>query len=214
VRPAGCSVGIEVSHDSGRTWTSFAGGFNARLDRVESNPSRPDFIVVSVSPGDFVPVGGLTRSTDGGTTWSPLSSDVQAIIFLGTIAPDNPSVVIGGRWLGGVVRSADSGDTWTVVNSGGFGEFIFAKASAETGTFAVYAIGLGGLWQSLDIGTTWSPISGALPPGGYGGYDLSASADRDKLFIVGGDGHLYEREIAVPTVEGIRSPSTPSVSGR
>jgi hypothetical protein len=82
--------------------------------------------------------GGIWKTTDGGTTWAPLT-DQMFSISMGAVAmdPTNPSILYGGSGNlfdggaaftkgAGIYRSADAGQTWSIVDGGYFGT-IFAN---------------------------------------------------------------------------------------
>jgi photosystem II stability/assembly factor-like uncharacterized protein len=72
--------------------------------------------------------GGVWKTTDGGSNWSPLTDSVPAAQTMGVVAldPTNPLIVyagVGGWYCcaggGGIYRSADGGQTWSVLNPNG-----------------------------------------------------------------------------------------------
>ena len=88
-----------------------------RIHDIEALPNDPATIYVASA------AGGLWKTTNKGTTWTPLFQD-QAVSTFGdvTIAPSNPEIVWVGTgeqnnrqsssWGNGVYRSADGGRTW------------------------------------------------------------------------------------------------------
>ena len=77
--------------------------------------------------------GGIWKTTDGGTTWVPLT-DQMFSISMGAVAmdPTNPNILYGGSGNlfdggaaftknAGIYRSADAGLTWSIVDGGYFG---------------------------------------------------------------------------------------------
>jgi hypothetical protein len=119
--------------------------------------------------------GGVWRTTDGGTTWSPLTDD-QATLFMGSIAiaPSDPSVIYAGTgeannstnsFYGlGVLKSTDGGVTWTLQdNNGAFdrrtiGKIVVDPGDANTVFAMVSNPGTNGLAPT--------PGSGSRPTGG------------------------------------------------
>lgn len=89
-----------------------------RIHDIEALPNDPATIYVASASG------GLWKTTNKGTTWTPLFQD-QAVSTFGdvTIAPSNPEIVWVGTgeqnnrqsssWGNGVYRSLDGGRTWT-----------------------------------------------------------------------------------------------------
>ncbi len=127
--------------------------------------------------GDFRgPGSGLFKSTDGGTTWRPLSEglptwdgDRLGRIGIG-IAPSQPSrlfLVVEARTTSGIYRSDNAGESWTRVNSD---ERVVARPSDAsdirvhpTNPDIVFVPTIV-TWKSTDGGRTFTAIRGA--PGG------------------------------------------------
>ena len=95
-------------------------GMSGRVTAIEAVASNPDIVYAGTASG------GLWKSTDGGTTWTPIFDD-QPVHSIGSIAidQDNPDVIWVGTGEGnprnsqnagdGVFRSMDGGRTWTRV---------------------------------------------------------------------------------------------------
>lgn len=145
------------------TW-NFLGpsGFNGPQSRVLALASDPrnDSVIYLASPG-----GGVWKTMDGGTTWSPqldgaLSPQVCSLV----IDPQSPDVVYLGtgddqspRPDQGVARSADGGRNWT------FGprftdQAVCAIAVDPLNSSRVLAGSAEGLFVSLDAGTSWTSV--------------------------------------------------------
>ncbi|MFW6192289.1 MAG: WD40/YVTN/BNR-like repeat-containing protein [Gemmatimonadota bacterium] len=89
-----------------------------RIHDVEALPDDPSTLYVATASG------GLWKTTNQGTTWTPLFDD-QPVSTFGdvAIAPSDPSVVWAGTgeqqnrqstsWGNGVYRSTDGGESWT-----------------------------------------------------------------------------------------------------
>jgi photosystem II stability/assembly factor-like uncharacterized protein len=95
-------------------------GMSGRVTAIEAVVSNPDIVYAGTASG------GLWKSTDGGTTWTPIFDD-QPVHSIGSIAidQDNPDVIWVGTGEGnprnsqnagdGVFRSMNGGRTWTRV---------------------------------------------------------------------------------------------------
>lgn len=101
--------GVYVSHDRGETWTRtlYVSEYTGAIDLV-IDPTNPDILLAAMwererRAWDFVESGngsGIYRSTDGGMTWSNVSSDGSGVPHgegLGRIGlaifPGDPSIV-------------------------------------------------------------------------------------------------------------------------
>src|SRR5215469_11952902 len=134
--------------------------------------------------------GGVWKSTDGGTTWNPLT-DQQPSLAVGAIAvlPGPPDTIYVGTGEGnnecdssygkGILKSSDGGKTWTQLGGATFDGLSFTRIAVEPNNPAVLyaatsfgftngaagecfpvAKATAGLYKSSDAGLTWAPLSG------------------------------------------------------
>ncbi len=140
---------------------------------------------IAIDPRDqstwYVAVGSgnLWKTTNAGTTWTPVFDD-QGSYSIGcvTIDPNNPSVVwvgtgenVGGRHVGygdGVYRSRDGGATWERVGLE-TSEHVAKIVVDPRDSDVVYVAAQGPLWsaggerglyRTIDGGVTWQKILG------------------------------------------------------
>lgn len=131
-------------------------------------------------------VGGVWGTSDGGTTWTPLT-DSEVSLSMGSIAidPTNTQTIYAGTgeqdylnsyYGAGILKSTDGGSSWTQLGQASFlGPFSASAGGAYIGSIAIDAKtgyifagvlengGTGsGIYESKDAGTTWSvSLSGA-----------------------------------------------------
>ncbi|GEM_PF-2286440 len=138
-------VGVERSVDNGATWTTVlpnssipsSAGFEFGAIGLYPGASAAT-TTLYVSVGSWTGYVGMWKSTDGGTSWSRLTSvpyfTGQDYAYNGSstgdsgdqswydnvvaVDPSNPDVVLAGGET--VVESADGGKTWHNMNGGGF----------------------------------------------------------------------------------------------
>lgn len=159
------------STDAGADWTSIpVPGYLLAID-----PQSPSTL--------YAAFPGLSRSTDGGATWTTMNATVpsNAItlavdpVTLGTLYAANDK----GGIYGGLLKSTDAGVTWTAVNHGlpqtaaSPPIFISAITIAPSGTLYVGEWGRG-LFRSTDAGASWAPINRGLPVNRFSGHDAGA----------------------------------------
>ena len=123
--------------------------------------------------------GGIWKSTNGGTTWTPLT-DTTANLIIGCIAidPTNTNIIYAGTGEGyynvdalrgvGILKSTDAGASWTVlknfINSSGSNYYYFINkiviAPNNPNTlFAALSAYDAGIWKSTDAGASWMKIT-------------------------------------------------------
>jgi len=142
-----------------------------RIVDFAGHPSRPfTFYVASAS-------GGLWKTTNNGTTFSPIFDD-QSVISIGDVAlaPSDPEVVWVGTgeannsrsayWGDGVYKSTDGGKTWShmgLKESHHVGRILIHPRNPDI----VYVAALGhlysfneerGLYKTTDGGKTWDKV--------------------------------------------------------
>jgi photosystem II stability/assembly factor-like uncharacterized protein len=220
VHPPDCSAAIDVSLGAGRTWNQVFVDQAVPLAAVASSVRDPTTVLALSGTSSWNPHGaGIFRSTDGGSTWSNSPPGGSRSGFLsGAIAPDDPSFAIASAFNVGTIVSTDAGGTWVHANDSVLLSLTFARSDPETPGLALYARTTpyhpSQIVRSRDRGLTWEPFSEGLPEIYVEELSLTASADGRALYVVGDDGHLYERAIGAPAVDVISSPSPAPISHR
>ena len=135
-------------------------------------PGHPDAIYVATAGG------GVFKSTNQGTSWTPIFDRVDAMMSIGDIAvaPSNPAVVWVGTgeannrqsssWGDGVYKSVDAGETWTragLADTRHVGRIVIHPSNPDV----VYVAAAGHLWgpnaergvfKTTDAGRTWTKV--------------------------------------------------------
>ena len=143
------------------TYTSLDGGANFTkwsqwyVNPGASNYSHADVHFATFNEGNIYLCtdGGLSVSTDDGTSWNTrLSSGIDAFQFIGVDAPPDFSYIIGGTQDNGVQRSSMGTSLWTQTRNGDGGITRIPSGSPQT----VYSeAALPSLSKSTDGGQTW-----------------------------------------------------------
>jgi photosystem II stability/assembly factor-like uncharacterized protein len=157
---------------------------------VDIDPSDPDVVYATMLEGRQGPwengawsgPGGVFKSTDGGTTWKPLTKGLPDPVGNAeiTIAPSNPKRIYayatgaGGGGRGGagggpannpIYRSDDAGETWTAVsNDTRVGTSNEASICVDPKNPDWLIVTSQVTYKSEDGGKSWIPFKGA--PGG------------------------------------------------
>jgi len=188
---------IDLAFDPGDAQTIYASLWSTR---------RPPW---SVYPPSYGPGGGLYKSTDGGSTWQPLTSGLpsEGVGRIGiAVAPSNRSRVyaIVDSKDGGLYRSDDAGATFTKTSGDpriwGRGWY-FGKVAVDPKNADLLYVSNTGVYRSRDGGRTFGePFKGS--PGGDDYHQLWIHPDDGNRMILGGD------QGAVISVDGLQEHPT------
>jgi len=160
------------SHDEGETWEAGGHAEMQALD-LEVDPQNPSTLYAAG-------FGGIVKSTDAGTTWTPLPlpggnafySDID-------IAPSSPSTLYAagndGDFNTIFLRSQDGGATWMRLSL--FNRDLKPPALAVDPLVAttVYSTDDGFVLRSTDAGETWSAVSDVVDSNTIHPIEIAAS---------------------------------------
>jgi photosystem II stability/assembly factor-like uncharacterized protein len=209
--------GVFRSSDGGATWQQvlFKDDNTGAVD-VMLDPANPETVFAVLWAARQAPweIGsswtlsasnGLYKSTDGGTTWRPITAGLPgAADGLGRIglgaaasAPGRLYAVLGAKRGGGLYRSDDAGEQWQLVNHddrlwGRDGDFNEVKVD-PTNPDVVYVANVV-TWKSTDGGRSFTGWRGA--PGGDDYHRLWINPADPKVILLAGD------QGAIVTVNG------------
>jgi photosystem II stability/assembly factor-like uncharacterized protein len=158
------SLDADIAHPvTGSSWqnlgpTNFAG----RVSAVAVDPTNTAVIYRGTAGG------GVWKTTNGGTTWKPLTDDLGNLsIGAVAVAPSKPQTVYVGTGEGalgidgidgiGFIRSTDGGATWTLPVSVLAAKF-FDLNVHPTKPDELLAATSAGIQKSTDGGSTWKSV--------------------------------------------------------
>lgn len=175
--------GIWKTTNSGASWTDVSPNFASlaitTLAYCEGTPNT-----IYAGSGEYIASSftaingdGMFKSTDGGDTWSSLSSTSNNALWQSVtrviVHPTNPDIVLAstapntwGNFTSNIMKSTDGGASWTSVFSASSGaiEQIVADPTDFT---KMYAAQNGvGILGSTDSGESWELISNGMSPDG------------------------------------------------
>src|SRR5262245_55289776 len=212
--------GVYQSRDGGSTWQQvlFKNNDLGAID-VAFDPADPQHLYASlwatrrppwsVYPPSNGPGSGLYKSTDGGSTWQPLTAGLptEGVGRIGVaVAPGNRNRVyaIVDAKDGGLYRSDDAGATWAKASADrriwGRGWY-FGKVIVDPKNPDLLYISNTGVYRSRDGGRTFGePFKGS--PGGDDYHQLWIYPDDGNRMILGGD------QGAIISVDGLQDHPT------
>ena len=182
---------VEYSSDGGNTW-SVTGHLSSSSGRVS----------IAVTPADanrlYVWVagtgGGFYKSTNGGTSFSPVTSPVSLASPYGyydhvlNVSTTNPNVVYAGGMK--LAKSTDGGNSWTVVGDwSGWPSPDYLHADQKDIEFfpsngnVVLSCNDGGIFKSVNGGQSWIDISDGIVVPQY--YRLGCAATDASVIYTG-----------------------------
>jgi photosystem II stability/assembly factor-like uncharacterized protein len=181
--------GIYKSTDFGDTWTLLLSttGTSSFGDvmKLAADPSGNIYAATKdykygYGVGHYTAAGGLFKSTDGGTSWTEISSATFTTNYFNPtdVLPISSTTIlyavnVNGSTLGGIYRTTDGGTSWNLISSGlptsNYRRITFAQDPSTANT--VYAAfestdlsaggdaGLKGIYKTTDAGVTWNQLT-------------------------------------------------------
>jgi len=181
--------GVYKSTDFGDTWnllssttgtSSFGDVMKIAADPTGNVYAATKDIKFSYGVGHYTTSGGLFKSTNGGTSWTEISSaNIATNYFNPTdVLPISSTTIlyavnVNGSNLGGIYRTTDGGTNWTLITSGlptsNYRRIAFAQDPNSANTvFAVFEstdlstggdAGLKGIYKTTDAGASWIQLT-------------------------------------------------------
>jgi photosystem II stability/assembly factor-like uncharacterized protein len=150
--------GLRKTEDAGATWTTV--NVAAELEAVVSmavDPAAPSTVYASTqAPLPVYPfTGGLYKTTDGGTTWTRITTLPSATVYaLAVIAQPAPRVFAATHQ--GIYCSPDGGARWVLV--GAAGRPVEAITFSADHPLVAYAFSDEIVFRSGDAGDSWQAV--------------------------------------------------------
>jgi len=200
--------GVAKSVDSGETWELTGSSPNALAVAVD--PLNPSVLYASIQiqpappapnqPGALPtgPTGFLSKSTDGGATWTDLRNGLPSGWYAGKLVVDPQTAgriyALGSYNSAGVYRSDDGGAHWIAIASGLPDWPVNALEIDPTNPSVLYAgSSAGGLYRSVNAGASWSVVAGmsipavtsiAIDPANPGNVYAGAVSNPQDVFVM------------------------------
>ena len=177
---ANCGV-VPLSYSPSDPWNPISGNLcSGRVTSIATDPSNPNTLYLGSASG------GVWKSTDGGSSWTPLTDslyplavgsiavDLNGVVYVGTGEGNNN---VDGHFGEGILKSSDGGITWVRKGVDTFSGLAFTKiivnpqnrnvlmaatnyasyGGTTTNMLAQNANGnVPGVYVSRDSGNTWA----------------------------------------------------------
>ncbi|PZQ10688.1 MAG: hypothetical protein DI564_15305 [Rhodanobacter denitrificans] len=190
------ALGLVVSDDAGRTWTSRTSGIDsASIEAVSIDPRRPTTLLAALS------AGGVRISTDQGANWDSADAGLSSTAVRALTRHPVLDDVVYAATDAGLHRSDDQGRTWQPV-SGAVGRFsalaidtaLPQRMTALRNGAIVFSADGGETWQSMfpdaraiEASPAGGPVYALLWGSGSAHTVMRAPAHGQTFEIVGGD---------------------------
>lgn len=185
---AGIYGSVMKSTDGGTSWSSTSGiNGNGVISTIIQDPTNSN---VFLAAGTYE--GKIYRSTDSGSTWTPITVSTNTLYDIEFKTNDSQIVYTCGR-NGKMFESTDNGLTWNAVSGPWNNSGSLMMAVTNNDPNYIYVLqessgGFGGLYLSTDGGATFSTQSNdAAGNNNIMGYDktqIGGQAPRDMDVIV------------------------------
>jgi photosystem II stability/assembly factor-like uncharacterized protein len=119
-----------------------------RVNHVAFHPTDPDILYVSCLQS------GLFKTTDGGTSWTPITDNMTDYVYVALVDPVDPKTVIIGTNLG-VKRSSNDGKRWKSSNLTAATRALARKPDERD---VLLAGTRAGIYRSADRGRTFTQV--------------------------------------------------------
>jgi photosystem II stability/assembly factor-like uncharacterized protein len=203
---SGGERGLYKTSDGGKTWSRVLGGGDwVGVNDVQMDPRNSDILIATthvrqrrvwgqVSGG---PESAIHRSTDGGVTWTKISSGLptEELGRIGlAISPKDPDVVYAvieaANGKGGVYRSTDIGASWSRMGDASTSGLYYAEITADPHVVdRIYLVDTYNV-VSDDAGRTFRRLGEQYKH--VDNHVIWIDPTNANHYLVGSDGGLYE----------------------
>ena len=147
---AGTDIAVYISVDAGASWAVTPVQPFSIFD-IAIDPQTSSTVYVSVRPYRNTDTGGVLRSTDGGVSWTPVTTGLAEMARAVTIDPASTSTLYAallpsGSETASAFRSTHAGGGWSAINEGLESVDVRSFAIDAVVTHLVYAATTGGVF--------------------------------------------------------------------
>lgn len=177
------SLGVFKSEDSGNTWAltglSYTLGQGGVVSKLLIDPNNVNTVFATTKDG-------IKRTTDGGTTWSDVYTEANAVFNDIVYKHGSSTIMYATSRLGKFYRSTNNGASWSVASSPASDRLDIALTANDVEQILTLDAS-GVVRKSTDQGSTWSTVSTISNYDSQGSYNMSlAVSPLDKNLVLAG----------------------------
>ena len=165
-------VGLQVSHDSGKSWEHPTRGMPGRGHAwtVVADPGKKGRVFITTGQA-YRQAGGLYLSNNSGRNWQRLGVDSEELnkhpktgklqsVALDLKSPVNSRIIYIGSEKNGVYKSIDGGKSWKNISTGltGKAKNVMTVQISPKSSKTLYAGTMVGLFISKNAGKSWTRL--------------------------------------------------------
>jgi Calx-beta domain/Carboxypeptidase regulatory-like domain/Beta-propeller repeat len=152
--------GLFKSTNGGGVWTAMnngmGGGAPTFVSTVVIDPANPSTIYTG--HGSTPGAGGINKSTNGGTSWTPLTTDVPNAAVTSMVATSSAIYAVSN----GIIKTTNGGSSWTTSNTGLWSPAVNSLVKHPTDAAVLYAGTIGSGFADAFVTKLNSSGSGLL----------------------------------------------------
>lgn len=193
---SGYGNGVFMSTNGGSTWNQVNSGLpvNSSVSFLAIDPedSQTVYAGIGYCYGGYHEIAGygLFKSTNGGASWSHLTSDV-GVSDAFAIDPHNTQTIYAGTYSSGVIKSTNGGATWSGCNSAFPSVTLTYSLTIDPHDHqTIYAGTSSGLFKSMNGGKKWTRVTCLKTTNVYS--VVVALQDPDIIYVGSFGGGVYK----------------------
>lgn len=142
---------LQRSRNGGKAWEVVPSNLTQVLSLVADQATEKTIYATTTS--------GIQVSTDEGTTWNPLTTEMLGAVSALAMHPQEPQTMLSFSQHHGLSKSSDGGKTWQALDASFGNSPVMFIAYSKTDDQKVYVLTHSNeLYGSSDGGTIWSKI--------------------------------------------------------
>jgi photosystem II stability/assembly factor-like uncharacterized protein len=167
--------GLRKSTDRGNHWSTI---YKNDALSVLPDPSDPSTIYIEDR-------GNITRSLDGGRTWSRIDPPQRTYSYQLSVSSTEPGTLYAVSFSGQTYKSSNKGESWVQLAALRLAKMLTSDPMQPG---VLYAAASGGLFKSSDGGANWSPAHAGL--GNMSIFEITVAPSNSSVLYVAGPGGI------------------------